>query len=102
MDDMGRVETNTDEIFDRIRTLGKVEPPPEQRLEEILKWLRKRGGVLLHDPDRRKIVAVKQFRFPTLNKGRAKGWLVEAVAGVISADPDGKPLETPVRDPRGP
>jgi hypothetical protein len=52
MDDMGRVETNTDEIFDRIRTLGKVEPPPEQRLEEILKWLRKRGGVLLHEPDR--------------------------------------------------
>jgi Domain of unknown function (DUF4194) len=52
MDDMGRVETNTDEIFDRIRTLAKVEPPGEARLEEILKWLRKRGAVLLHDPDR--------------------------------------------------
>jgi hypothetical protein len=52
MDDMGRVETNTDEIFDRIRTLAKAEPPSQQRLEEILKWLRKRGGILLHEPDR--------------------------------------------------
>ncbi len=52
MDDTGRVETNTDEIFDRIRTLAKVEPPGESRLEEILKWLRKRGAVLLHDPDK--------------------------------------------------
>ena len=52
MDNMGRVETNTDEIFDRIRTLAKVEPPPQQRLEEILRWLRKRGAVLLHEPDR--------------------------------------------------
>lgn len=52
MDDMGRVETNTDEIFDRVRTLAKVEPPSEARLEEILKWLRKRGAALLHDADR--------------------------------------------------
>jgi hypothetical protein len=52
MDEMGRVETNTDEIFDRIRTLAKVEPPPQQRLEEILRWLRRRGAVLLHEPDR--------------------------------------------------
>ena len=52
MDEMGRVETNTDEIFDRIRSLAKVEPPGESRLEEILRWLRKRGAVLLHDSDR--------------------------------------------------
>jgi uncharacterized protein DUF4194 len=52
MDELGRVETNTDEIFDRIRSLAKVEPPGETRLEEILKWLRKRGAVLLHDSDR--------------------------------------------------
>jgi hypothetical protein len=52
MDDTGRVETNTDEIFDRIRTLAKVAPPGESRLEEILKWLRKRGAVMVHDPDR--------------------------------------------------
>jgi len=52
MDDAGRVETNTDEIFDRIRTLGKVDPPLESRLEDILKSLRRRGAVLLHDPDR--------------------------------------------------
>jgi len=52
MDEMGRVETNTDEIFDRIRTLAKVEPPPQQRLEDILRWLRRRGAVLLREPDR--------------------------------------------------
>jgi len=52
MDETGRVETNTDEIFDRIRTLAKTEPPSEARLEEILKWLRRRGTVVLHDPDR--------------------------------------------------
>ena len=52
MDEVGRVETNTDEIFDRIRTLGKAEPPAESRLEEILKSLRRRGAVLLHDTDR--------------------------------------------------
>lgn len=52
MDETGRVETNTDEIFDRIRTLAKAEPPGEARLEEILKWLRRRGTVFLHDPDR--------------------------------------------------
>ncbi|WP_019197726.1 DUF4194 domain-containing protein [Afipia birgiae] len=52
MDEVGRVETNTDEIFDRIRTLGKADPPIESRLEEILKSLRRRGAVLLHDADR--------------------------------------------------
>jgi hypothetical protein len=52
MDEVGRVETNTDEIFDRIRTLGKADPPAESRLEEILKSLRRRGAVLLHDTDR--------------------------------------------------
>jgi len=52
MDEIGRVETNTDEIFDRIRTLGKADPPIESRLEEILKSLRRRGAVLLHDADR--------------------------------------------------
>jgi hypothetical protein len=52
MDETGRVETNTDEIFDRIRTLAKTDPPGESRLEEILKWLRRRGTVVLHDPDR--------------------------------------------------
>jgi hypothetical protein len=52
MDEMGRVETNTDEIFDRIRALAKVEPPPQQRLEDILRWLRRRGAVLLREPDR--------------------------------------------------
>lgn len=52
MDEAGRVQTNTDEIFDRIRTLGKADPPIESRLEEILKSLRRRGAVLLHDADR--------------------------------------------------
>lgn len=52
MDEIGRVQTNTDEIFDRIRTLAKADPPVESRLEEILKSLRRRGAVLLHDADR--------------------------------------------------
>lgn len=52
MDEVGRVETNTDEIFDRIRALGRADPPIESRLEEILKSLRRRGAVLLHDADR--------------------------------------------------
>lgn len=52
MDEVGRVETNTDEIFDRIRTLAKADPPIESRLEEILKSLRRRGAILLHDTDR--------------------------------------------------
>lgn len=52
MDESGRVETNTDEIHDQITRLsGSQEAPLRPRLEEILKWLRRRGGVLLGDRD---------------------------------------------------
>jgi hypothetical protein len=51
MDESGRVETNTDEIYDQIRTLAGAEPPTRGRLEEILKWLRRHGGVILGDRD---------------------------------------------------
>jgi nudix-type nucleoside diphosphatase (YffH/AdpP family) len=53
-------------------------------------------AALLYDPERRKIITVNQFRLPTREKGRGRGWVVEAVAGMIRATRDGKPLETPL------
>jgi nudix-type nucleoside diphosphatase (YffH/AdpP family) len=53
-------------------------------------------AALLYDPARRKVVAIEQFRIPTLGKGRGGGWLVEAVAGMIAANPDGSFAETPL------
>jgi nudix-type nucleoside diphosphatase (YffH/AdpP family) len=53
-------------------------------------------AALLYDPERRKVIAVKQFRLPTFEKGRGRGWLVEAVAGMIRLK-DGKPDETPLQ-----
>ncbi len=52
MNELGRVETTTDDIFDLIRTLGKTEPPTETRLDEILKFLRRKGAVRIGDRDR--------------------------------------------------
>ncbi len=69
------------------------EMSPEKRL-----LIFERGdavAALLHDPARRKIIAVNQFRIPTREKGQDRGWLVEAVAGMIKTDNDGKQLETP-------
>jgi hypothetical protein len=51
MDESGRVETNTDEIYDQIRTFAGAEPPARPRLEQILKWLRRHGGALLGERD---------------------------------------------------
>ena len=51
---------------------------------------------LLYDPERRKVVAVKQFRLPTYGKGTGGGWTIEAVAGMIDANPDGSYAETPL------
>ncbi len=54
-------------------------------------------AALLHDEERRKIIVVNQFRLPTLNKGHnGGGWLIEAVAGMIRGDAEGKPAETPL------
>jgi ADP-ribose pyrophosphatase len=38
-------------------------------------------AILLHDPQRRVVTLVRQFRYPTWEKG--PGWTVELVAGVI-------------------
>lgn len=42
-------------------------------------------GVILHDPLRRKVVLVEQFRPGLLSSGRSP-WLLEIVAGLIDAD----------------
>src|SRR5262249_48715603 len=51
MDERGRVETTTDELYDKIRTIAGTEPPAKSRLEAILAWLRRRGAVFLGDRD---------------------------------------------------
>lgn len=40
------------------------------------------AAIVLHDPQRRALVLVRQFRFPTWDKG--PGWLLELVAGVVN------------------
>ena len=41
------------------------------------------AAVVLHDTSRRVVVLVRQFRYPTIDKG--PGWLTELVAGVVGA-----------------
>jgi nudix-type nucleoside diphosphatase (YffH/AdpP family) len=53
-------------------------------------------AALLYDPERRKVIAIKQFRIPTLGKSKGGGWLIEAVAGMIATNPDGSFAETPL------
>jgi hypothetical protein len=52
MDETGRVETNTDEIYDAYKTLSGTEPPSESRMKEILWMCKQRGLVRPGDPDR--------------------------------------------------
>jgi nudix-type nucleoside diphosphatase (YffH/AdpP family) len=54
-------------------------------------------AALLYDPERRVVIAVNQFRLPTHEKGRGRGWLIEAVAGMIPVDGEGKAKETPLQ-----
>ena len=54
-------------------------------------------AALLYDPDRRTVITVNQFRLPTHEKGRGRGWLIEAVAGMIDTDEGGKANETPLQ-----
>jgi nudix-type nucleoside diphosphatase (YffH/AdpP family) len=54
-------------------------------------------AALLYDPERRIVITVHQFRLPTREKGQGRGWLIEAVAGMIPTDDEGKPLETPMQ-----
>ena len=44
------------------------------------------AAVVLHDPTRRVLTLVRQFRYPTWEKG--PGWTLELVAGVIDAGRD--------------
>ena len=53
-------------------------------------------GVLLYNVDTKCIVAVRQFRAPTLGKGSEGGWTTEAVAGTI--DQYETPERTAVRE----
>lgn len=50
LDERGRVDSNTDEIHDRLRTAGE-EPPAINRLNEILKGFQRKGLVRLGDND---------------------------------------------------
>lgn len=52
MDGSGRVETNTDEIYDAYKTLSGEEPPSESRLQEILRMAHRRGLLRTLEPDR--------------------------------------------------
>jgi len=54
-------------------------------------------AALLYDPIRRKVIAVNQFRLPTREKGQGRGWLVEAIAGMIKGSREGRPEETPLQ-----
>ncbi len=54
-------------------------------------------AALLYDPERRVVITVNQFRLPTHEKGRGRGWLIEAVAGMIPANEQGKAQETPLQ-----
>jgi nudix-type nucleoside diphosphatase (YffH/AdpP family) len=53
-------------------------------------------AVLLYNVDTKCIVAVRQFRAPTLGKGSEGGWITEAVAGTI--DQYETPERTAVRE----
>jgi nudix-type nucleoside diphosphatase (YffH/AdpP family) len=61
-------------------------------------------AALLYDPERRKVITVKQFRIPVYGKSACGGWMIEAVAGMIAANPDGSfaesPLECVIREVR--
>lgn len=52
MDELGRVATDTDELVDLFRALGKSEPPAEARLDEMLKGLARLGAVRMQERDR--------------------------------------------------
>jgi nudix-type nucleoside diphosphatase (YffH/AdpP family) len=54
------------------------------------------AAALLYDPERRKVIAVRQFRLPTRDKSGGRGWLIETVAGIIRS-PSGGPAEAPLQ-----
>lgn len=52
IDELGRVESDTDAFYDRYRTLSGEDPPAEARLAEILRSFQRRGLVRVGDRDR--------------------------------------------------
>jgi nudix-type nucleoside diphosphatase (YffH/AdpP family) len=54
-------------------------------------------AALLYDPERQVVITVNQFRLPTHEKGRGRGWLIEAVAGMIPVNEGGKAKEAPLQ-----
>jgi len=52
-------------------------------------------GALLYDPERGKVITVSQFRLPVHLREPGRGWLVEAVAGMIGPAKGSEIAETP-------
>lgn len=50
LDERGRVDTNTDDLHDRLRSAGE-EPPAAKRLHEILKFFQRKGLVRIGEND---------------------------------------------------
>lgn len=51
IDEDGRVETTSDELYDRVKLLAGTEPPDQARLMSILKMLRRKGAVRIGEHD---------------------------------------------------
>ncbi len=97
---MGRVEihgrrTLLDRFF-RVEEVVLSHEHPDGSMSRPLTRLNVDRGdgaaVVLHDPERRVVVLVRQFRFSTWEKG--PGWLHELVAGTV---PDGRRPEDVAR-----
>ena len=91
---MGRVEihdrrTLLDGFF-RVEAVDLSHERPDGSMSPPLTRLNVDRGdgaaVVLHDPERRVVVLVRQFRYSTWEKG--PGWLHELVAGTVSAGQD--------------
>lgn len=52
MNEQGRVDISTDELYDTFREIAKSEPPAESRMIDILRDLRRRGVVRVGERDR--------------------------------------------------
>jgi hypothetical protein len=60
MDEHGRVTSDTDELYERFHSMGQISPPPDARLNEILKDLARLGAVKIGDRDRQeRVTALK-------------------------------------------
>ncbi|MDX2156086.1 MAG: NUDIX domain-containing protein [Hyphomicrobiaceae bacterium] len=55
-------------------------------------------GVLLYNSDTRKVIVVKQFRLPVLDRGGCDGWIIETIAGVVPRDGSKTPEQVAVEE----